>query len=878
MSKQRLLLIDGNSILFKAFYALCHALGRFTNANGLHTNAIYGFNTMLEEMLKQVQPTAALAAFDAGSTTFRTQMYSDYKGNRKKTPPELKEQFPVVMKLLKARGIRSYELDNYEADDIIGTLAHKADQAGYQTVIVTGDRDLTQLCSKTTTVSISKTGLSKIEHYTPRYVQRKLGLTPHQIVDKKALQGDNSDNYPGVDKVGPKTADKLIRRFNSVEGVYQHLDQIGGKKLKEHLIHDKLTAYLAKKLAKIDCHAPLSIGLKDLKYRGDQRQALIKLYQSLGFRKFLSQMNVHFKHSVDYTVLTKQNLQSSVNHLGSEIEFYLGMWGSNYHVAPLIGFGIGSNGHWYVSRQISLLKQSPLRQVLESQQIIKNVFNAKRAYVGLHRLGIRLGKVDFDMLLVSYLLNTSQNENDLGRIANLHGYYGVESDATVYGKGKRRHLPGDNRILFIHWVRKLMAIAKLKRPMYRHLGKNQQTTLYTKIELPITFVLARMEIAGITVDTRTLHDMQDKYAERLRRIKLGIYQEAGQKFNIGSPKQLSEILFGKLQLPPLKKTKTGYSTSVKILQRLAPIAPIVQRVLEYRRLAKILSTYIEGLLKDVYPTDHRVHTRYLQTLTRTGRLSSVDPNLQNIPVRTPEGKKIRKAFVPRKPGWEIWSSDYSQVELRVLASVSKDKNMQQEFLKNDDIHASTARRIFNLKSNADVTPNLRRQAKAVNFGIVYGISAFGLARNTGISLAQAKRFIKKYFAEYPNVKKYINNSINKARRYGYVETITHRRRYLPDIHSNSFRTRSFAERTAMNTPIQGSAADIIKIAMIKMESAIKPLQANMLLQIHDELIFEAPKAEIPKLAKIVPHVMDTAVKLAVPLKVTSHHGKTRYDF
>ena len=879
MAKKRLLLIDGNSILFKAFYALYHQISRFTNATGLHTNAIYGFNVMLQKMLERVKPTAALAAFDAGSVTFRTKMYADYKGNRKKTPPELKEQFPVMMKLLKARGIRSYELKNYEADDIIGTLAYQADQAGYRTWVVTGDRDLTQLCSTRTTVSISKRGVSQIKHYTPTYVKDSLGLTPRQIIDKKALQGDSSDNYPGVTTVGPKRADRLVKKFGSVEKIYQNLDQVHGKKLKENLVNDKPVAFLAKKLATIDRAAPLQINLKDLRYVGDQKTALIKIYQQLGFEHFLNQMNLTFQHSVKYTVLNQSNLSASLKKLSStEVEFYVGMFGDNYHVAPFVGFGIGSGKTWFVSKNVNLLKQPELKRILESRKIAKNVFNAKRAYVGLHRLGIKLGRVNFDMLLVSYLLNTSQNENDLGKIANLHGYYEVKTDAEVYGRGKRRHLPAHDQTLFDHWARKLVAIAKLKRPLFKHLAKNQQTALYTQIELPVSFVLARMEIAGITVNTKTLSNMESKYSERLAQIEQAIYEDAGERFNIGSPKQLGRILFEKLRLPPLKKTKTGYSTAVGVLQRLAPQAPIVQKILKYRRIAKILSTYIEGLLKDVYSRDHKVHTRYLQTLTRTGRLSSVDPNLQNIPVRTVEGKRIRKAFIPRKSGWQIFSADYSQIELRVLASIAKDRNMQHEFMENDDIHASTARRIFGLKSNAEVTPNMRRQAKAVNFGIVYGISAFGLSRRIHISRKRAQIFIQKYYNEYPNVRKYMKKSVAKAHQIGYVETITHRRRYLPDIHSNNFHVRSFAERTAMNTPIQGSAADIIKIAMIKAEQAVQSMQATMLLQIHDELIFEAPDNEIPKLEKLIPHVMDTAINLNVPLKVTTGHGRTWYDF
>ena len=474
-------------------------------------------------------------------------------------------------------------------------------------------------------------------------------------------------------------------------------------------------------------------------------------------------------------------------------------------------------------------------------------------------------------------MDTNDNSNDLGKVANRHDYFDVQSDDDVYGKGAKREIPEGDK-LFNHFARKLNAIDALKDKLFDGLKENNQWDLYTDVELPLTFVLARMEIAGVVVDKDVLNEMQSKLSERLEEIKQTIYNDAGEDFNIASPKQLGVILFEKLQLPVIKKTKTGYSTAVGVLEQLAPDYPIVEAILEYRQLSKILSTYVEGLLSDIHG-DGKVHTRYLQTLTQTGRLSSVDPNLQNIPVRTEEGRKIRQAFIPSHDNYQIFSSDYSQIELRVLASISGDKNMQDEFIHNDDIHASTARRIFGLKDNSEVTPELRRQAKAVNFGIVYGISDFGLAKNTGISRKDAKEFIEKYFAEYPGVKKYMDESVENAKKNGYVETILHRRRYLPDINSKNFNLRSFAERTAMNSPIQGSAADIIKIAMIKMENELnkRGMKAKMLLQVHDELIFEAPDEEIEVLSDLVPKVMDSAVELNVPLNVKSHYGKNWYS-
>ncbi|MCL0329511.1 DNA polymerase I [Apilactobacillus xinyiensis] len=880
MANKKLLLIDGNSILYKAFYALYRSIDRFTNSDGLHTNAIYGFNNMLQTMLDKVQPDMALAAFDFGKITFRTELYSDYKGGRNKTPDELIEQFDGVKELLSARGIKSYELKNYEADDIIGTLSKQAENKGYETTIVTGDRDLTQLCSNLVTVSISKTGTSNIVHYDAKYVKKNMNITPSQIIDVKALQGDNSDNYPGVEKVGPKTALKLINQYGNIENLYDNIDDISGKKLKEHLIDGKHNAILGKKLATIKRDAPLEISVNDIPYLGDQIDSLIAFYKKMNFRKFLSSMSLKDERkllSVDYVTLNADNLIDLEKINFNECSFYLEMDGDNYHNAPIVGFVIGSGNQWFASRDTTLLKSDLISDILESDEILKNVFDAKRTYVGLNRLGIKLNHVNFDMLIASYLLDTNDNSNDLGKIANLHDYYDINSDEDVYGKGAKRSIPEDDNVFLSHLVRKAKAIDELKNPLFEKLQQHNQKTLYQKIELPVTFVLADMEINGITVNSEYLSNMGSKLKERISEIEQSIYNMANEKFNIGSPKQLGVVLFEKMGLPVIKKTKTGYSTAVDVLEQLASEYPIVQEILNYRQLSKILSTYVDGILKVVNSGDNKVHTRYLQTLTQTGRLSSVDPNLQNIPVRTNEGRLIRKAFVPHKEGWKIFSSDYSQIELRVLASITGDKNMQEEFMNNDDIHASTARRIFGLSSNDEVTPNIRRQAKAVNFGIVYGISDFGLAKNTGISRAQAKSFIDKYFDEYPGVKKYMDNSVEDAKKNGYVETIAHRRRYIPEINSKNFHQRSFAERTAINSPIQGSAADIIKIAMINMAKATKNMQAQMLLQVHDELIFEAPVEEISKLEKLVPSIMDSAVELNVPLKVKSHYGNNWYD-
>lgn len=896
MTEKKLLLIDGNSLTYKAFFALYTSMDRFTSPDGLHTSAVYGFNRMLNDILADIKPTTVLAAFDAGKKTFRTKMYSDYKAGRAKMPDELREQFPYVMDLLKARGIKTYELKDYEADDIIGTTAKIAEKEGYHVDIITGDRDLTQLCSEKTTVKVSKKGVSDLEDYTPTYVKKNMGINPEQIIDIKGLQGDTSDNYPGVEKVGPKTAIKLIKQYGTVQGLYDHIDEITAKKLKEHLVNDEKQAFLSKKLATIDTNAPIDIKLADLIYKGPQEPELSDFYKKMGFKSFLNSSNNADNQlgtskielpEVEFTELSKENLDE-VNSLGNEITFNLETINPNYHTAEQLGFVIGNEKKWFVSRDMSLLSDKRIKQILENSEINKNIFDTKAQIVGLHRNEIGFQGVDFDMLLVSYLINTLNNEDDIGEVANRHGYFGVLSDEEVYGKGKSLQIP-DNHELFEHMVRKALAISTLKKQMLEKLKEHQQDDLYRDLELPLARVLSAMEIQGISVNQDKLEELKSKFTERVSEYKQKIYQEAGEEFNIGSPKQLGIVLFEKMGLPVIKKTKTGYSTAVDVLEQLAPDHSIIENILNYRQLTKLISTYLDGIKADI-TDDGKVHTRYLQTLTQTGRLSSVDPNLQNIPVRTEEGRKVREAFVPSHKGWKLFSSDYSQIELRVLAAISGDKNMREAFESGEDIHAATARRIFELDKDAVITPTLRRQAKAVNFGIVYGISSFGLAHNTGISNGDAKRFIDKYFNEYPGVKQYMEDSVKFAKEHGYVETISHRRRYIPEIQSKRFQQRQFAERIAMNSPIQGSAADIIKAAMIKMQSVLKEkgLQAKMLLQIHDELIFEAPETEIPVLEKLVPQVMDSIMKtdkllsnstvdFNVPLKVESHSGSDWYN-
>ncbi|MCT7832219.1 MAG: DNA polymerase I, partial [Lactobacillus crispatus] len=690
---------------------------------------------------------------------------------------------------------------------------------------------------------------------------------------------------PGVEGIGPKTASNLIQKYHTVENLYDHIDDLKASKRKERLIRDKHNAILGKKLATIDRHSPVTIDIDDVKRQPIDYEKLRQFYEKMNFRKFLAELNASGQgqdatevEKVEYTVLDDQNVKKIKANADDQIEFYLAMLGANYHLAPFVGFALKINYQIYVSRDVELLQETNLRHLLEDEQIKKNVFDLKRTMVGLHRLGIHVHGQDYDMLLASYLINNENNSNDLGEIAHLYGDYSVKTDIEIYGKGKSEHVPDDDEELFNHLASKVNAIENLKQPLLEKLKEHEQDDLFDTIEIPTARVLARMEINGMKVEASTLLELQNEFAVRLKELEDKIYQQAGERFNLNSPKQLGHILFEKLNLPVIKKTKTGYSTSVEVLDQLKTQSPIVSEILDYRQIAKIQSTYVKGLL-DVIQPDGRVHTRYLQTLTATGRLSSVDPNLQNIPTRTEEGKQIRKAFVPTNPDGYIFSCDYSQVELRVLAHVSGDQNMQEAFKTGYDIHSHTAMRIFHLDSPDEVTPLMRRHAKAVNFGIVYGISDYGLSKNLGISRKRAQEFIDNYFEQYPQIREYMDKAVQTAREKGYAETIMHRRRYLPDIHAKKFTVRSFAERTAINSPIQGSAADIIKIAMINMQKKLDELhlKTKMVVQVHDELIFDVPKDELETIKKIVPEVMQSAVKLDVPLIADSGWGHNWYD-
>lgn len=876
MKKNKLLLIDGSSVAFRAFFALYNQIDRFKNANGLHTNAIYGFNLMLDHMMKRIEPTHILVAFDAGKTTFRTEMYADYKAGRAKTPDEFREQFPFIRQMLDAMGIQHYELAQYEADDIIGTLDKMAERTDipFDVTIVSGDKDLIQLTDENTVVEISKKGVAEFEEFTPAYLMEKMGITPAQFIDLKALMGDKSDNIPGVTKIGEKTGLKLLIEHGSLDGIYENIDSMKASKMKENLIADKEQAFLSRTLATIDTNAPIEIGLDDLIYEGPKVEELGQFYDDMGFKQLRAQLGTSAEEEVS-AVEFQTVTEITEDMLHSDQFFYFEILGENYHREDLVGLAWGDKEQIYVGGP-ELLDSPILREFLENQTI--KTYDFKRGKVLLARQGLDLPLASFDSRLAKYLLSTVE-DNTLTTIANLYGQTRLAPDEVVYGKGAKLALPA-REDFFPHLANKLQVLVETEAVMLEKLEENQQISLLFDMELPLANVLAKMEITGIKVEKDTLVTMQAENEVLIDQLTKEIYELAGQEFNINSPKQLGTVLFEDMGLPLeyTKKTKTGYSTAVDVLERLAPIAPVVSKILEYRQITKLQSTYVIGL-QDAILKDGKIHTRYVQDLTQTGRLSSTDPNLQNIPVRLEQGRLIRKAFVPSLEDSVLLASDYSQIELRVLAHISQDQHLIEAFQHGDDIHTSTAMRVFGIEKAEDVTANDRRNAKAVNFGVVYGISDFGLSNNLGISRKAAKEYIDTYFERFPGIKNYMETIVREARDKGYVETIYNRRRELPEINSRNFNVRNFAERTAINSPIQGSAADILKVAMINLDKALSEagLEARMLLQVHDEIVLEVPRSELDTVRQLVKTTMESAIQLSVPLIADENDGQTWYE-
>ncbi|OAO32392.1 DNA polymerase I [Mammaliicoccus lentus] len=871
---EKLVLIDGNSLSFRAFFAL----PLLTNKAGVYTNAIYGFTMILDKIIKEEQPTHFMVAFDAGKTTFRNNMYSEYKGGREKTPDELRSQLPYIRQLVESYNIKHYELENYEADDIIGTLSKQADNQNLKTIILTGDRDLTQLASENVTIYYTKKGVTDIDHYTPEFIAEKYdGIVPNQIIDMKGLMGDKSDNIPGVPGIGEKTAIKLLKQFETVEGVYENIDELKKSKMKEKLIENEENAKLSKDLATINRDSPIEVTIDDLKLTDYSDEEKIKLFKTLEFKQLLDQMDASTEASDDRVIEYIDSMDDFDFKNTKEASIHFETNENNYLKADVLGFAIQTENQVFVITEEEFKQNKDLHEWLEREEVSLSAYDVKKTIVLSHRLGVKIKGVTFDTMLASYILDPSRTIDDVYSVVSEFGIYYVPNDESIYGKGKKLHVP-ERDVLFECIAKKVTAISESKEKMIDLLKEREQLSLHDDLELPLATVLADMERLGITVDKDTLVNMQEDLNSRLEKLIEQIHNYAGSEFNINSPKQLGVVLFEDLKLPIIKKTKTGYSTAVDVLEQLRNEHPIIEDILVYRQLSKLQSTYIEGLQKMITP-EGKIHTRFNQTLAQTGRLSSVEPNLQNIPIRLEEGRKIRKAFRPSKKDHVIFAADYSQIELRVLAHITGDEHMKEAFTSNEDIHTKTAMRVFNIDSKDEITGNMRRQAKAVNFGIVYGISDYGLSQSLGITRKEAKKFIDDYLDSFPKVKEYMDTIVQDAKQKGYVETLLHRRRYTPDITNRNFNLRSFAERTAMNTPIQGSAADIIKLAMVQFAHKIKDtnFNAKLLLQVHDELIFEVPNDEIDEFRPFVEEIMDNALELSVPLSVESSYGDTWYD-
>lgn len=886
------MLIDGNSIMYRAFFAM----PPLTNSSGLHTNAIYGFTTMLLKLLDEYKPSHVLVAFDAGKVNFRHESFTEYKAGRQKTPSELSEQFPIVKELITAFGIAQYEHNGFEADDIIGTLTKLADQKQIETVVVSGDKDMLQLASNVVTIAVTRKGVTDVDLYTPDAIFEKYQLTPAQIIDLKGLMGDTSDNIPGVPGVGEKTAIKLLTQFPSVEEVLANIDSQKGK-LKENLTQHAESAMLSKQLATIYRDISLELTEEEMKYDGYKASELIGVLQRLEFKSLIERLNVTVEsgttsaeaakavEALTIIAITSEEQLDSIASLMTKLlqskhhGLYIEALGENPHAAEFVALSIAFDDAVYVITKASLLSPelSALRDWLADEAIIKYGFDLHKAKLVLNWLGIDLNGFLHDLQLVAYLLDQTDGTLLLHTLAERNGVFQLASDEQVYGKGAKLKLPEEEK-LFEHLAIKANVILLLIEPLNQQLQAVGMEKLFYELEAPLASILAQMEEQGIKVEVEELNRQGEDIKQKLDQLIDNIYEQAGMAFNIGSPKQLGEVLFEKLGLPPKKKTKTGYSTDADVLEELAPYHPIIPNILEYRQLAKLQSTYIDGLRKEIREQTGKIHTYYRQTIAATGRLSSQFPNLQNIPIRLEEGRKIRKAFVPSEPGWTIVAADYSQIELRVLAHIAKDEKLMEAFIHDMDIHTKTAMDVFGV-TESEVDSNMRRAAKAVNFGIVYGISDFGLSQNLGITRKGAAKFIEQYFSIFSGVKQYMTDIVAEAKAKGYVLTLLDRRRYVRDINSSNFNLRSFAERIAMNTPIQGTAADIIKLAMVNMDKAIKEqkLESRMLLQVHDELVFEVPPHELELMKKLVPQVMEAAMPLDVPLRADVSVGDSWYE-
>ena len=883
---KRLFIIDGMAYAFRSYFAIRN----LRDSTGRPVNAVFGFARLLLKILREHDPSHIVMVFDAPGPTFRNEMYPEYKANRDATPEDLITQFPLIDQLVEAFDIPILRIPGVEADDVMGTLAIMAENQGLEPTLVTGDKDMLQCVTDTVRVFDPSKG-DNGKWYAPVDVMERYGVPPEHVIDLLGLMGDSADNVPGVRGIGEKTAKKLLELYKDMDGLYEHIDDLKGKQ-KEKLIEDKEKAYLSLELVTIKTDVELDDDLEAFARKELNRESLAEVFAHFEFRaltdEFLPDRAEEEEEERDYQlVLSLPKLKSVIKEMEASGEFALDTETTSVDpmVAQLVGISLSCKEHtgYYIPlghTQDDLLAEpidsmipmdtalEALRPLFENPDIGKIGHNIKYDAMVLANTGLGVHGITLDTMIASYLTDASRVRHNLTEVSLKYLRCKMIPISELIGKGSKAitfdKVPLDAACEYaaedadVTW--------RLSKIFHKSLREGDLESLYNEVELPLLHVLMRMEMTGIAINTAVFEELQHEIEDRLSILETEIHSLAGAPFQINSPKQLQKVLFEDLGLPTKKKTKTGYSTDVSVLEELAHEHELPEKMLEYRMLEKLRNTYVEALPKMVNPKTGRIHTSYNQAVAATGRLSSSSPNLQNIPVRTDMGRRIRQGFIPGSPGMKLISADYSQIELRLLAHLTQDEALIQAFRDGRDIHSDTAARVFEVELD-EVTSEMRRQAKAVNFGVVYGISAFGLARNLGISNKDAARFIENYFAQYPRVKTWIEETIASAKDKGYVTTMMNRRRYIPEINGSDVQSRKGAERIAMNTPVQGTAADIIKVAMIQVDQALQGTGAKLLLQVHDELIIEAPADSATEISKTVAGIMSSAMKLDVPLDV-----------
>lgn len=880
----KFLIIDGSSLFFRAFYAL----PLLKTKRGLYTNAIYGFVMMVENAIEKIKPSHVAVCFDMKGKTFRSDIYKDYKGTRQKTPNELEQQWPLVREILGHMNIKILESPVYEADDIAGTLAKLGSEEGFENYLLTGDKDYFQLVNDKTKVLFTRKGITDMDIVTVEKIEEDYGIEPLEFIELKALMGDSSDNIPGIYGIGEKTGLKLVRQFHTLENLYDNIDDVSGKKLKEKLVDGKTAAFMSKKLGTIVRDVPIEESLDDLKKLDYDYEKLSELYREFEFNSMLDRLPEEYRKE-EVEEISQDNFEfveiKDLKEIEKEIKdkkslaFKFIIDGKIYEDVKPIYLAVKVKDLEVKIISYDDIDFDFLKDLMEDEDVEKLGYSLKEDIIILIDHEIDIKNYSHDVEIAEYLLNSTKSDYDINKISMEYFKNGYLDLEDLLGKGakKKTYADLDKDGLFKYFAFVLNTIYRLENIQKEKIEEEEMTSLYQDMELPLVEVLASMEYVGINTDESVLDEIDEQIIEKLKNLEEEIYGEAGEEFNINSPKQLGIILFEKMDFPVIKKTKTGYSTSADVLEKLRGKGEIIDKILDYRKFSKLKSTYIDGLKSVINKKTKRIHSRFMQTVTATGRISSTDPNLQNIPIKTEVGRLIRKAFLASEGGVLV-DADYSQIELRVLAALSDDKEMLDAFKHGLDIHKKTASEVFHVDYD-DVNDLQRSEAKAVNFGIVYGISDYGLSQNLNIPRKAAKEYIDNYLGHFVGIKDYMSEEIKNGKDKGYVETIFKRRRYIPELNAKNFNIRSFGERIALNTPIQGSAADIIKIAMVKVYNELKKrnLKSKLIIQIHDELVVDTAEDELEEVKELMKDLMENSVDLNVKLSVDMNTGKNLYE-